>query len=67
MMSPTLRGSQQADRGVTLQCNACREPVHMAGPGERLVTGAAVVGERRAEVTCNCGNVVRARIAPEVS
>lgn len=67
MKSPSLRGSPQSDRGAALQCGSCRQPVRIAAPGEVIVTGALVVGERRVEVSCDCGQVVRARVAPEVS
>ena len=67
MKSPSLRGSPQSDRGAALQCGSCREPVLVAAPGESIVTGAPVVGERRVEIPCNCGAMVRARVAPEVS
>jgi len=67
MKSPTFRGSPQSDRGAALQCGSCGKSVSVAGPGERLVTGPTVVGERRVEISCDCGAVVRARVAPEVS
>ena len=67
MMSPTLRGSPQADRPASLRCQN-GHLVEVAGPGQRLVTGPAVAGEQRIERACTeCGDTVRARVAPTES